>query len=155
MNTTSGLLILAAVAFVASPVWAQDGEEAEQEAEIAERVVEDVAIGPGSLPSAEPACFNVRAIRNFSALNDEYIYVQGRRDQHFLLTMERSCFGVRNAQDIAISNIVSRVCSNSLAEVTYRRFGNALETCWILAVEAVEDRAAATAIVEIRTRREQ
>lgn len=69
--------------------------------------------------------------------------------------MQRSCFGVRNAQDIAISNAVSRVCSNSLAEVTYRGIGNALETCWITQVEAVEDRAAAAAIVEIRTRRDQ
>jgi len=155
MKTTRSFLMFAAMAFVAPPVWAQDGEEAEQEVEIAERVVEDVAISPDSLPSAEPACFNVRTIRNFSALHDEYIYVQGRRDQHFLLTMDRACFGLRNAEGIGISNAVSRVCSNSLAEVTYRGIGNALDTCWIRAVEAVEDRTAAAALVEIRTRRDQ
>ena len=88
-----------------------------------------------------------------TVFHDEYIYMQDRGSRHYLLTMHRGCFGLRSARDIAIQNHTDRVCSNSQAEVSYRGPGSRLEKCFIRAVEAVEDRAAARTLVESRTRR--
>lgn len=102
--------------------------------------------------TAEEACFVVREVRNFDALTDEFVYVEGAHDEEFLLTMFSRCVGLRNAFGIAVSSRMSRVCSNSSAEITYREFGGRLATCLIAKVEGVEDKATAEALVESRSR---
>lgn len=104
-------------------------------------------------PPPEPACFNVRDIDNFDALNDSFVYVSGRRNQHYLLTMQRSCFGLRNARGIAISNQINRICSNSFGEISYRDFDTVVK-CGIRQIEAVADKDAARALVERRKNQE-
>lgn len=141
------------IALVAGSVCAQEGAEGDGAADTAAGEAEEVVLDPNTPPSTAPACFSVRGVRNFSALHNQYIYVQGRRDQHYLLTMERSCLGLRSSEGIEIENHTDRVCSNSQAGVSYRASGGRLETCYIRQVEAVEDRAAARIIVESRTRR--
>jgi len=106
-----------------------------------------------SPPVAEAACFNVRNVRNFTAISDRYVHVEGRRDEHYLLTMWTGCIGLRGALGIAISNDFNRVCSNSSATIAYREFGR-LETCRIRTVESVDDKDAAEEIVELRTDRD-
>jgi len=104
-------------------------------------------------PAAEEGCFNVRDVRNFEAFTDGYVYVEGRRDEHYLLTMFSACIGLRGAIGIAISNRMSRVCSNSSASITYRGLGR-VESCRIRTVEQVESKDAAEAVTEIRTQRD-
>ncbi len=154
MNEIRGGLFLIAALFALS-AWTQEGEEAgqaEEAPDIDRSEVEEIAIDPDSLPPSEPGCFNVRSVRSFSPLHDEYILVEERRNQHFLITMDRGCFGLRNANGIAIDNVISRVCSNSQARITYRGIGGRLETCRARQIESVEDIEAARRIVEIRTR---
>ena len=140
-NTTA---MIGAFVFVlgGSLAVAQD-DEPEQVKEV------DISDSP---PVAQEACFNVRDVRNFDAISDRYVYVEGRRDAHYLLTMWTGCFGLRGALGIAISNDFNRVCSNSSATIAYREFGG-LETCRIREVESVDDKDAAEEIVELRTDR--
>ena len=98
---------------------------------------------------AEPACFNARTVRNFNALSDRHVYVEGRRDEHYLLTMFNVCFGLRSAFGIALSNDFSRVCSNTGETIYYRDFGR-MEACRVRDVEAVASRDAAREIMELR-----
>jgi hypothetical protein len=140
MNYGRSLLLGCALSVLTTGL-AQDGAEKPKEVEIG-----------GGPPPSEEACFNVREVRNFDAFDDEFIYVEGRGDQHFLLTTFRGCIGLRDSLRIAISNDFSRVCSNSFASVTYRGLGE-LETCRIRRVEAVEDKDAAEVLVASRTRR--
>ncbi len=135
-------LICVLFAAVSSVAFAQDDEEGVVEEEISTE-----------MPPPEPACFNVRDINNFDAFEDNFVYVEGRRNQHFLLTMQRSCFGLRQARGIAISNQINRVCSNSFAEITYRDF-NTVMRCRIREVEAVVDKEAARALAERRKNQE-
>ncbi len=100
-------------------------------------------------PPPVPACFSVRGISNFAALNNQFLFIEGRRDNHFLLTLGRACFGIRGADNIAISNHIDRVCPNSQAKVTYVRFGD-VEECMINQIEAVADRETAEMLVERR-----
>ena len=113
-----------------------------------------IDIEGGATPSEE-ACFNVREARSFSALADRFVYLEGPRDEHFVLTMFRGCLGLEDSNQIAISNDLSRVCSLDTAKITYRGVGGNLETCSIRRVEAVEDREAAKALVESRKRAEE
>lgn len=125
----------------------QDGD-----ARDAAREPREVDIDAGGEPPAEEACFNVRGVRSFSALDDRYVYIEGRRDEHFLLTMVTGCFGLENSFQIAVSNQLSRVCSTDFGKITYRGLSGRAETCSIRRVEAVEDRTAAEQLVEIRKR---
>jgi Family of unknown function (DUF6491) len=117
----------------------------------------EIDIEGGAPPPKEDkeACFNVREARSFSALDDRFVYLEGPRDEHFVLTMFPGCIGLEDSIQIAISNELSRVCSIDTAEVTYRGLGGNLEACSIRRVEAVEDRAAAEALVESRKRAEE
>ena len=104
-------------------------------------------------PPPEPACFNVRDINNFDPLDDSFVYISGSRNQHYLLTMQRSCFGLRNARGIGISNHLNRVCSNAFGEISYRDFDRVV-TCGIRQIEAVADKDAARALAERRKNQE-
>lgn len=149
MRNTIGTLLLT-TAFAAGSVCAQQAEESEEAADVAGEA-EEVALDPNAPPSAEPACFSNRRVRNFSGLHNEYLYLEEAGGSHYLLTMFRSCLGLRNAQTIAIESVQDRICSNSQAEVTFRGVGGRRESCLIRTVEEVEDRDAARALVEIRT----
>jgi hypothetical protein len=133
--------IFAGALLAVTAVLAQDGANDAREVEIA-----------GDEPPSEEACFNVREARNFSALDDRYVYLETLRDEHFLLTMFPGCFGLESSIQIAISNQLNRVCSIDTAKITYRGIGGDPETCSIRRVEAVEDRSAAEALVEARKR---
>ena len=103
-----------------------------------------------SEPVANEACFNVRDTRSYHALHDRYVYVRCVRKKHFLLTIDGGCRGLSYGSGIAIWNEFNRVCSQSGAMITYRQFDQT-HRCLILQVEAVEDMAAAEALVEGRT----
>ncbi len=150
MNKVNGSFIFTVVTMFAMSAWAQDESESEAAVDAAASEAEEIEIDPNARPSAKPGCFSVRRVRNFSPLSDEALYVDGGGGTHLLLTMDRNCFGLRNAQGIAIDNHMDRVCSNSQARITYRGVGRSLESCRIRTVEAVEDRAAARTIAEAR-----
>ena len=110
------------------------------------------AAGTSSSPEmlrAEQACFMARTATNFSALSSRHVYVEARRDEHYLLTMFNICPGLRSAFGIALSNDLSRVCSNTNATIYYRDFGR-LEACRVRDVESVASRDAAREIVQLR-----
>ena len=121
-------------------------EDAQEDDEQTKEV--DVSTIP---PTAEEACFLVRDVRNFDPLSNEFIFIEGRRGQNFLLTMFGGCFGLDDAIGIAIANPTSRVCSTSSAQITYRGLGGFRETCRVRKVESVEDKAYAARIVESRS----
>ncbi len=145
-RATKSLLTFMAGLFVlcGASVFAQD-DATEDEDEV---VITEVDAQEG-LPPSEEACFNSRNARNFDAISNDFIYVEERRGNHFLLTMDGSCFGLRGAQGIAISNQMSRVCSRDFARVTYRGLGQ-VESCRIRRVERVDSKAAAEQIAESR-----
>ena len=153
MNKVNGIFIFTAVMMFALSAWAQNESESEAGADPIASEVEEVKIDPNAPPSAEPGCFSARRVRNFSPFSDVNLYVDGGGGNHFLLTMDRNCFGLRNAQGIAIQNQMDRVCSNSQARITFRGVGRSVESCRVRTVEAVEDRDAARALAEIRNQR--
>lgn len=102
-------------------------------------------------PVAEETCLSSREIRRFSALSDEFVLLEARRDEYYLLTLFPGCIGVRSSIEIALISDLDRVCSNSAASIGYRGV-RGRETCPIQRIERVEDRASAERLVETRSR---
>jgi hypothetical protein len=151
LTLLSTALLLATAPIVSS---AQDDSDDARSGDAREdaREPREVDIDAGGEPPAEEACFNVREVRNFTALDDRYVYIEGARDEHYLLTMAGGCIGLEDSFQIAISNELSRVCSIDFGKITYRGLSGRPETCSIREVEAVEDRAAAEQLIEARVR---
>lgn len=99
--------------------------------------------------SVESACFRVRDVRSFEAVDDRFVYVRCVRDRHFLLTMHIACLGLQDSIRVAIGNEFDRVCSTDRALITYRDFDRT-RTCEILTVETVGSRERALELVEQR-----
>jgi hypothetical protein len=138
------LLALQALSFaIGSSVTAQEEENAPVQTDVEEIDVEVL------LADTTRACFNTREIRSFDAISDEYVFVEGRGDEQYLLSMWGPCFGLRNSVGIAISNDFSRVCSNQSARIVYRDSGR-MQSCRIRTVEAVASQEVAERIVELR-----
>ena len=95
-------------------------------------------------------CVNVRAIRTFDAITDDYVYVKEGSDEHYLFTMQNRCFNLRGAMGIGIKDMTSRVCSDGFGEIVYRdrMGGRRMETCRIGKIERVASKDDAEAIVE-------
>jgi hypothetical protein len=109
---------------------------------------------PEGEDSEERICLNVRAIRSFDALTDEYVFVQEGNSKYYLFTMRNRCHNLSDAMGIAIKDSMNRVCSNGFGEIVYRdRMGGGrrLESCRIDTIERVESKDDAKAIVAART----
>jgi len=112
------------------------------------------AAGDRSAPTvvdrSEPVCLSDYDIRSFSPLYDEFIYVEGRRDAHYLFTMQRGCLGLRSANAIGIPDQPGRICSNSLDDVIYQDISRGQTTCRILGIERVSSRDEARELADAR-----
>jgi hypothetical protein len=91
-------------------------------------------------------CVNARIVDNFDALSDRYVYVEARGNDHYLFTMQGTCFGLRNAKGIALKDTTSRICSDGFGEIVYRDMGST-RSCRIGKIEVVESKEDAAAIV--------
>lgn len=113
--------------------------------------------GTAAVDRSEPVCLSDYDIRSFSPLYDEFIYVEGRRDAHYLFTMQRGCLGLRSANAIGIPDTPGRICSNSLDAVIYQDISQGQTSCRILGIERVGSREEARELAEARrqARREQ
>jgi len=103
--------------------------------------------------ATENVCFNVLDGRSFDALHDRFVDLRCLRGQHDLLTMQPACLGLQDSLAVTVASGFNRVCSHDRAELSYRSFDRTAR-CRIILVEAVDDRAAALALVEGRTKPE-
>lgn len=106
--------------------------------------------GSAAIDRSDPVCLSDYDIRSFSPLYDEFIYVEGLRDAHYLFTMQRGCIGLRSAQTIGIPDRPGRICSNSLEDVIYHDISRGQTSCRILGIERVSSRDEARELAEAR-----
>jgi len=105
---------------------------------------------PATVDRSEPVCLTDYDIRSFSPLYDEFIYVEGPRDAHYLFTMQRGCMGLRSANAIGLPDQPGRICSNSLDDVIYRDISRGRASCRILDIERVNSRDEARELADAR-----
>jgi hypothetical protein len=117
----------------------------------------DDQAGTADVDRSQPVCFSDYDIRSFNPVDDEFIYVEGRGDSHYLFTMQRGCIGLRSANVIGIPDQPGRICANSLDDIIYRDIARGQSSCRILDIERVNSREEARELAEARkkARREQ
>ena len=98
----------------------------------------------------ERVCVNKRSINSFDPIDDQHVYIKATGNNHYLFTMQRRCFGLRDAYGIAVKDTMSRVCSKGFGEIVYRGRGQRLESCRIDTIEAVAGKDDARGLVEDR-----
>lgn len=63
-----------------------------------------------SLANAETVCVSVRNINSFGVIDHQHLYVKVLGQQkHLLFTLDGTCFGLINAQTIAVKDRFTRV----------------------------------------------
>ena len=98
---------------------------------------------------SEVLCFNSDRIRNFDGLSDNYLYIEIKSTEMYLMSMQHQCFGLKSAQVFAFKDTMRRVCSNdSFTEIVVNDIG--ATTCRIDTFEKVESKEAAKALVAER-----
>ncbi len=113
-------LLILILALTATGVFAEEAKDEAEEEEAIERV-----------------CVNKRSINSFDPIDDQHVYIKATGNNHYLFTMQRRCFGLRDAYGIAMKDTMSRVCSKGFGEIVYRGRGQRLESCRIDTIEAV------------------
>jgi hypothetical protein len=98
----------------------------------------------------EKVCVNSRGIRSFDGLSDQHVFIEERSKTYYLMTMTQRCFGLRNANGIAIKDTTSRVCSNGFGDIKYRDPGMGIRSCRINTIESVESKDQAKALIAER-----
>jgi hypothetical protein len=109
----------------------------------------------GDEEAVERVCVNKRNINSFDPIDDQHIYIKATGSKHYLFTMQRRCFDLRNAYGIAVKDTMSRVCSKGFGEIVYRGRGQRLESCRIDTIEAVAGKDDARGLVEDRKAEKQ
>lgn len=103
--------------------------------------------------NSDRICINVRAIRNFDAITDQYVYVREGSNKHYLFTMQRGCHYLSSALSIAITDTTSRVCNDGFGDIVYRDrlSGGRLESCRIENIELFSSKEDVEAVAKART----
>ena len=106
--------------------------------------------GEATADRSDPICLSDYDVRSFNPVDDEFMYVEGRSDTHYLFTMQRGCLGLRSAQVIGIPDRPGQICSNSLDDVIFHDMGRGEVNCRILDIEQVGSRDEARQLAEVR-----
>ncbi len=140
-------LLILALALGATTASAEEAsEEAAEEA--VKQAVKEAA--DESEEASERVCVNKRSINSFDAIDDQHIYIKATGTKYYLFTMQRKCFGLRDAYGIGIKDTMSRVCSGGFGEVVYRDRGKRRQSCRIDTIEAVASKDDAKGLVADR-----
>ncbi len=126
-------LLILILALSATGAFADEAEGEAEEEEAVERI-----------------CVNKRSVNSFDPIDDQHVYIKAPGNKYYLFTMQRKCFGLRNAYGIAVKDTMSRVCSKGFGEIVYRGTGQRLESCRIDTIEAVAGKDDARGLVEDR-----
>lgn len=98
-------------------------------------------------PGALERCFNVAGFTDMSVISDHNLYIRTRAQNHYLVTTEQ-CKNLQRSYRRGTARIVPyghTVCGNDGSYLVYDA-GSREQTCQILIVERVQDRAEAKAL---------
>lgn len=101
---------------------------------------------------AEPerACFNTDRVRNFDGLSDNFLYIEIKSTEMYLLSLRNPCFGLRSARVIAFKDTLRRICSDdSFVDIVIRDVSRPM-SCRVENIERVESKAEAQAVAADR-----
>jgi len=99
---------------------------------------------------ADRTCISVHSINGFSSLSDRELLVTASVKDHYLLTVDGHCPGLRDAQSVAVIDSVNRICNDGFGRVVFedRSFGP--QSCRVDSIEQVMSRDEAREIVTAR-----
>lgn len=107
-----------------------------------------LAAEEGSKP--KKVCFNRREINMIRALDDQHAFVKLGATRHYMLTLDKTCTGLKIARQIAVSEGINRVCGDGFTLLSFETPVVGQMRCRIEVVDSVADIEAAMALIESR-----
>ena len=101
----------------------------------------------GKAREEQSICLPASVLRNFRALSSQHILLQYDSKTFFLMTMQRSCFGLRDTFRMYPGR-TGKTCSNRNDEIMYEDKTGGVKPCKIDLIDAVESRDAAKALIK-------
>ncbi|CAN0312061.1 unnamed protein product, partial [Chrysoparadoxa australica] len=97
--------------------------------------------------SGERACVRLININGYTTLDDRHLLLSGGSSRHYLVTTQRSCYGLERGMQVGLSfPDTARICNASLEYLVVPEGGR----CRIQSIEAVDDAQAARRLIEAR-----
>jgi len=103
----------------------------------------------GKARKEQSICLHASTLRNFRTLSSQHILFQYDSKTFFLMTMQRSCFGLRETFRIHPGR-TGKACSNRNDEIMYEDKIGGAKSCKIDLIDTVESRDAAKALIKQR-----
>lgn len=103
----------------------------------------------GKAREQQSICLYASTMRDFSVLSSSHILIKYDRKNYYLMTMKRSCFGLRNTSRMYPSRS-SKVCGGRRDEISFEDKLGGVETCMVDNIDHVESRDAAKALIKER-----
>lgn len=103
----------------------------------------------GKARKDQSICLHSSIMRSFRVLSSQHILLRYDTKNYYLVTMQRSCFGLRDTHRIYPTRS-SRICSNRRDEISYEDKLGGVETCMVDTIDYVESRDAAKALIKER-----
>lgn len=105
--------------------------------------------------SEEPAqrsCVRLININGYTTLDDRHLLLSGGASRHYLVTTQRSCYGLERGMQVGLSfPDTARICNASLEYLVVPEGGR----CRIQSIEEVEDAETARRLIEARDARSE
>jgi hypothetical protein len=103
----------------------------------------------GKARKEQSICLHAGLMRNFRALSSQHILFQYDSKTFYLMTMKRSCFGLRDTFRMYPGGS-GQACSNRNDEIMYEDKAGGRESCAVDTIDYVESRDAAKALIKER-----
>jgi hypothetical protein len=95
----------------------------------------------------ERTCVRLININGYTTLDDRHLLLSGGASRHYLVTTQRSCYGLEHGMQVGLSfPDTARICNASLEYLVVAEGGR----CRIQSIEAVDDAQAARRLIDAR-----
>ena len=114
-----------------------------------------VAFGCASVPprkttEGEKVCIDRRDINSIRALDDDHAFVKVRAGNFYLLTVDKTCAGMKLARAIAIVEDTTRFCGDGFSFLAFEDPTVGAMRCRVERIEPVADQNAAEELIRSR-----
>jgi hypothetical protein len=103
----------------------------------------------GKARNQQSICLHASHLSNFRTLSSQHVLFRYDAKNYYLMTMQRSCFGLRDTSRMYPSRS-SKVCGGRRDEISFEDKLGGVETCQVDTIDYVESRDAAKALIKER-----
>ena len=100
--------------------------------------------------TADKVCIKRREINAISALEDRHALARLSAGRSYLLTLDKTCRGMRSARKVGLDRPAARICGDGSSLLSFEEPGAGPTRCRIEKIDPVADKSEALDLIESR-----